>query len=246
MKLIKEKIGYLPPATYSVTGEDEENRNQLALRGQDITSITTAEENQIAGQTAIEVRKYIKAVEEARVLLTQPLLAGQRLLKKLADEHVGPLQNELKRIEKLADDFAQSERRRVEAEERKRMEEFHRLERERLAAEEKARKALESAKTEKQKAEAAKLQKAADKLETKVQTAIAVPEPAVARVSGQTTKKVLKWEVTDIYALAKARPDLVRMEPNAAGIQSTCIPEMPNKPEGLKLWWENQTRFTTR
>lgn len=70
--------------------------------------------------------------------------------------------------------------------------------------------------------------------------------PVMDKAQGQQMRKKLCWEVTDIRALAAARPDLVRMEPNAAGIQATCIPEMPNLPAGLKLWWEDKATFTTR
>ena len=72
------------------------------------------------------------------------------------------------------------------------------------------------------------------------------PMPEVAKAQGQTLRKVLKWEVTDLIALVRARPDLCKIEPKASAINATCIPEMPNLPLGLKLWWENASTFSTR
>jgi hypothetical protein len=72
------------------------------------------------------------------------------------------------------------------------------------------------------------------------------PMPTVARAQGQTLRQVLKWEVTDLRALVQARPDLCKIEPKASAINATCIPEMPNLPPGLKLWWENASTFSTR
>lgn len=74
--------------------------------------------------------------------------------------------------------------------------------------------------------------------------AIAVDPLPKAR--GQRNHESLRWEVTDIDALYRARPDLCRLEPKASAIQALCIPEMPNLPPGLKLWWEKKTIFTTR
>lgn len=70
-------------------------------------------------------------------------------------------------------------------------------------------------------------------------------QPTINRAHGQQSRELLRWEVTDIEALYKARPDLCRIEPSAKAIQALCIPEMPNLPPGLKLWWEKRVVFTT-
>lgn len=71
-------------------------------------------------------------------------------------------------------------------------------------------------------------------------------EPIVERAvaQGQQLRQVLRWEVTDLDALYRARPDLCRIEAKASAIQAVCVPEMP--VPGLKLWWEEKTIFTTR
>ncbi len=71
--------------------------------------------------------------------------------------------------------------------------------------------------------------------------AIMAPLPEAQKARGVATKRELRVEVTDIHALYRSRPDLVRLEANIAGIKATCVPEMPNLPDGLKLWWEMKT-----
>lgn len=70
------------------------------------------------------------------------------------------------------------------------------------------------------------------------------PMPEAARAQGQTLRRVMKWEITDIAALFHAKPHCVKLEPRAAMIAELCCPEM--ETPGLRCWWENQSTFTTR
>ncbi len=202
-----------------------------------IKAVTSAELNEVAGQVVREIRTYIKSVEAMRQTLTKPLLDGQRLLKSLADDHLAPLIEQQKRIEKLATNFLESEQRRVEAEERERRESFLKAEQERIALEEKARNG--STLLERMTA-----QRKATFAESQVQAIIAAPEPEMQRAKGQTMKQVLRYEVLDIHAVYKARPELCNLEIKPAAVRATCFPEMP--VPGLKLYWENQSVFTSR
>ena len=207
MKLCKTELNPIP--ILSIDGEAEERRNELALEARKITSIATAGENDTARNIAVEIRTHVKEVEAARVSLTKPLLDGQRMLKKLADDHVAPLEAELQRLQRLATVFLEAEQVRVAAEMKARLE---------LAAEAK----------------------------TDADFAVIANEamPAEAQAQGQTLRKVLKWEVTDLRALYLARPELCKLEAKASAINVSCVPEMP--VPGLKLWWENAATFTTR
>jgi hypothetical protein len=244
MQLVKELITI--PSSYSITEEAEEVRNAFALRGASIHSVTCADDNERAGQVVRELRTHIKSVEAMRQTLTKPLLDGQRLLKALSDDHCAPLVEEQQRLERLAGAFAQAEARRVAAEEAKRRLEWEKAEAARVAAEESARKAAERATTDAGLDRAIKLEAKAQAAAEKVAEVIAAPMPTAARVSGQQTRQVLCWEVTDLHALVAARPDLCKIEPKASAIQATCVPNMPNLPPGLRLWYENKTIFTTR
>lgn len=86
---------------------------------------------------------------------------------------------------------------------------------------------------------------AANAAEIASRAAIVAPLPEVQRTRGQTVKKVLRWEVTDIAALYAARPDLCKpVEVKPSAVQATCVPERP--VPGLKLWWEESVIYTSR
>jgi len=240
--LIAETIA-LPPV-FSITHEALMERDEIALRAFFITAITDAAQNNAAREAAVEIRRYIKAVEANRTSLTKPLLDAQKTMKALADQHVAPLGQELLRLETLAGDFLVADQRRVAREEAARQEAYQKAEAERKAAEQASLAAAAAIITEEQLDVALKKEQVAIAAEASVQQIIQAPTPRLDKASGQSLKKVLRYEVTDIGALAAARPDLVRIEPNCSGIQSTCIPEIP--VPGLKLWWEMKATFSSR
>ena len=240
--IISETIA-LPPV-FSITHEALMERDEIALRSAGITAITDAAQNNAAREVAVEIRRYVKAVEANRTSLTKPLLDAQKTMKGLADQHVAPLGQELVRLESLAADWLAADQRRVAREEAARQEAYQKAETERRAAEQAALAAAAAIITESQLDAALKVEQVAIAAEATVQQIIQAPVPRLDKASGQSLKKVLRYEVTDIRALAAARPDLVRIEPNCAGIQATCIPEMP--VPGLKLWWEMKATFSSR
>lgn len=239
--LIKETINL--PERYSVTGDAEEARNQLALRSAKLTAVATAADNESAGAVVREIRAYVKAVEAVRTSITKPLFDAQKLVKSLADDHCAPLLAEQQRIERLAVAFAQAEARRVAREEEERQAAYRKAEAERAALEEKARLLAEKANTEKQQVTAIKTAQAAELKAAEVAAVLATQPPVAAKSKGQQVRKELRVEVTDIRALYAARPDLVKMEVNLAGVKATCVPEVP--VPGLKLWWAEKVVFSS-
>lgn len=209
MQLVKQPPQPIPLA--SITSEAEETRNNLATDGLAIKQVTNAAENTQARDVAVAIRNHLKEVEASRTQLTKPLLDGQRMLKKVADDHVAPLVAILDRLERLATVFAVEEQARAAAELEARMS------------------LLKEAKT-------------ADEANMVINELVLNAQKA----QGQQLRNKLCWEVTDINALVKARPDLCKIEPKGSAIQSCCVPDMPNLPPGLKLWWDTKTVFTTR
>ena len=207
MKLTKTELSALP--TLAIDELVEERRNELAIEARCITSIATAGENDTARNIAVEIRTHVKEVEAARVSLTKPLLDGQRMLKKLADDHVAPLEAELQRLQRLATVFLVEEEARVAAEMAARLE---------LAAE------------------------AVSDSDFAIISNEALP--VEARAQGQTLRKVLKYEVLDIHAIYRARPELCNLTIKASAVNSTCVPELP--VPGLRLWFETASTFSTR
>ena len=239
MKLIKETIQL--PDIFGSTSDVEDKRNELVLASRAVTAVTNATQQDAAVAAARDIRTWVKQVEAARVEITKPLLDAQRKIKTLADDHCAPLIEEQKRVERMVTSFQEAEARRVAAEEEARRVAFEKAEKARIEAEEKARKAAERATTEAGLEKAIKLEEKATAAAEVANAVIAAPMPTAQRATGTTLRRVLKWEVTDINELVKARPDLCKIEPKASAIQATCVPEMPNKPPGLKLWWENTT-----
>jgi len=250
MKLIKFfKESLKLPTLLGVTSEAEEERQELSLNLRAITKVTNANEQTVAVNTARDVQTYVKAVKDRGLEFRRPINDFVSLVKKTEDDHLAPLLVEQERIKKLCANFQEKEARRVAKEEAEQAELRAKAERERQALEEKARQAaIKAAATGKANDEkkAAAVQAAAEAAEQAAQATMVLPLPEKARDTGMSVKRVLKWEVTDIRALAAARPDLVKMEPKGSAIQAVCIPEMPNKPPGLKLWWENTTVFSKR
>ena len=239
--LIKETISL--PERYSVTGDAEEARNELALAANRVVAVADAGSNEVAGQVVRNIRAYVKAVEAVRTSITKPLFDAQKLVKSLADDHCAPLLAEQQRIERLAVGFAQAEARRVAREEEERQAAYRKAEAERAALEEKARLLAEKANTEKQQITAIKTAQAAEAKAAEVATVLATPPPVAAKSKGQQTKRVLKYEVTDIRALYAARPELCTIEEKASAIKAVCVPELP--VPGLRLWYEEQVIYTS-
>ncbi len=233
----------LPP-TFSISYEAVGERDEIQCRANMVSKITCAEENNAAREAAVEIRRYIKSVESTRTSLTKPLLEAQKTMKGLADQHVAPLAQELVRLESLAADFLVADQRRVAREEAARQEAYQQAETARRAAEQAALAAAAAIITESQLDAALAVEQVAIAAEATVQQIIQAPAPRIDKASGQSIKRVMRYEVTDIRALAAARPDLVRIEPNCAGIAATCVPEMP--VPGLRLWWEMKATFSSR
>lgn len=241
-----------------------EANNQAGIAVKDIRKYLKATESLRVDLTRplLDAQRQLKALMDDHCA---PLIAEQERLENLGKQFA---EWERKRVadeeRKRSEEIARLERERIEKEqaverERQRFEADH-LAAQRKAVEE-AAKIKNKANREAFEAEQKRLSKQraddaaeaeqerieqANRAEQLATAAIVAPLPEVDRVRGQSTKNVLRYEVTDIRALAVARPDLVRMEPNAAGILATCIPEMPNLPPGLRLWYEVKVTYTSR
>ncbi len=242
MNLINEKIQL--PQIYTVTPDDEDARNELALEARSITSIANADEQQRASTMGSAIQKYIKSVGAARLELARPLNDAAKLLIQLETDHCAPLLAEKDRLGRLVTQFQQEERRRVEREEQARAEAIAKLEAERIALEKQAQSAAGTIQSESDLNRAIEAEKAALEANQAARQAIVAPLPEMNKARGAATRRVLKWEVVDLNALYKARPELCRIEAKASAINATCVPEMA--VPGLRLWWEDATSFRAR
>ncbi len=217
------------------------DRQEYIENADAIKSVTTAEQNTDAGELVVAIRKHVKTIESMRAERTRPLLDAQKILKAFYDSHTETLQSEINRLQSLGKAYIESENKRVEAEEKKRREDFEEAQRVQFALDDAARKAAESGSTVNQMLANRKLETA----KANVQAIIATPEPEANRAKGQTLKKKLCFEVTDILALVKARPDLCDIQPKKSAINAVCGVNLPPIP-GLRLWEESVSTYTTR
>jgi hypothetical protein len=219
MNLIKHTFEAFPLVV--ITAEAEQKRDDLICQSSEIKHVTNAVQQNSAVDAARAIRTYVKDAEGTRVKLTKPLLDAQRLLKRVADEHVAPLVAEQERVERMVTVFQEAEQRRVQAEIEARRIAYETAERDRLAAEQLG------------------MDDEAKAIAEHVQDIIMAAMPEASKSAGASTSKVMRYEVTDIAEIYKVRPDLVKLEIKAAAVLSTCRPELP--VPGLKLWLENST-----
>lgn len=227
-KFIKEKFAF--PLTFGVTEQAEKFRNKLVLTSRKVASVTDAKSQNLAVDIARDIRSWVADVEKKRVELTKPLLAAQRKIKALADDHCEPLNQEQGRLERLVSDFQAQERKRVEEEERKQQEELKVALKAQNEAEQNGQDVSE--------------------LKQIVQAALAVPLPAPAKASGVATREVVKWIVTDKAALFKARPELFSVEIRPSAVNAVCFPNdlkasfySPDTTSipGLAMWFATES-----
>lgn len=205
---------------------------ELISLAKSICSCSSSKEQQAAVDTAAKIRRFTKTVRAAGKEIRDAV--RERILNRVLSietELCSPLDAEQERLERLVAEAVRRERLRVE-QERRRAEELQRR------AEEEAAKAAalaSSMKSEEELEQALAAETAAQQLATQA-TALASITPN--KPKGAAVRRVLRWEVTDIHALYKARPDLVDLRPKAQAIQATCDPALP--VPGLKLWYEDQ------
>jgi hypothetical protein len=234
MNLIQEKISL--PEVYNPPVESVQLAWQLLSESKTIQLVNDSFSQSLAINAGSAIRKHVKEVESARQELTAPLLEAQRKLKKLADDHVAPLNLELARVQKLVVQFQLQEAERVERERQAQIKAYEEAERVRQEAVLAAQKAAEKVNTERQLDRAIQKEQAALEASQAVQTVLAAPLPTVNRATGASLRKVLRYEVLDIRKVYAARPELCVIEIKKSAVQATCVPEM--HVPGLKLWWE--------
>lgn len=209
-------------------------------------AITCADTRQEVADALAAVNRLLKEVESGRKEVKAPVLDLGRKIDATAEEFTAPLAvaqralqtvltkdaEEQARIAREAEAKRQEELRRQQEEERKRQAELDRQAREaeqaRLAAERAAREAQNAevrAKAQQEAAEASKVsaalaaQREKEAAEAKLQQAELMRVPvAPAKATGTTVRTSWTFDVVDIHALYKARPDLVELTVKRADV----------------------------
>jgi hypothetical protein len=236
------KAQELPEVTHDF--EELAKRDVLVTMASRVTAVTTADEQEDAVNLGQRLRVWIKDIEAARVEVKAPFRQRVDLIDSLAKDASAPCKAALDRLSALVSLFQQQEAERVRLAEQARQEEIARLEIERQKKEEALKVVQATMTTEKDLEEAIKAEAAAKQAAADAYNRIAAPVPEALRATGAATQKVMCYEVTDVHALYRARPELVRLEANAAAIRATVMVGMT--VPGLRIWEETKTVISTR
>lgn len=261
-------VANLPPITFTQAALEAKEK---ALESSALVArVSNAAENDSAVIAQKELARVIREVERARKEVKDPVIDIGRRIDDAAKAFVVELKGEELRIAKLVGDFqALEEAKRKAAEEAARLER-ERIERERWEAERKAaeaarieaarieqerQKALAEAKShaelEKAQQEAAEAQKRlseqqarlAEEAEARAKAqAAAIVAPTPVRAEGQTVRTEWDFEVTDIWALARAHPACVSIEARRSEVKAMLAAGV--KVAGVRAW--QQTKASVR
>lgn len=212
-------------------------RDVAVDRARQITAVVTVQDKIAAVEAASELRGIENAYEAGRVLVTTPMRKEVERINDLIWQAKEPVTPERKRLERLVALFDQQERERIAKEEQARQVEIQKLEADRKAKQAELDKATANMATEQD------LDLAIQR-ERELNTAAAVSYqrivelPKGTKVRGSSSGLVAQYEVTDIWALAKARPELVNIEPKMSAIRALVFPGMV--VPGLRVWEESR------
>lgn len=204
--------------------------------------VTTIEDKKTATTRGVQLQRWIKDVGEAKKRVKAPVNLLLDNIDALADQLLNPAIQEKERLGKLITQFDRGETLRIE------QENLERSKRIKAAADEADRLAREALTQANQITSEAQLEAAIATEEKaiaalgKERELIVAPMPSSQRVKGTVGGSTLTWEVTDIEALYKARPDFVKLEPNAGALRACLVPGMAPIP-GLKFSFEKRTIF---
>ena len=201
-----------------------------------------SQETAVAAQR--EIRGLIKEIEKTRKVVKAPVLDYAHQIDQTARDFVTPLEEEDVRLGDLVSEFQEAQMAIAREVEQRRQEELTRLQAEQQAALRATQKAIMAeAATAGSEAErevlvsraTAKIQRQED-LHRQALEAVGGPVVPV-KAEGQMVRVVPKFEVTDLWQLARCHPGLVRIEPNRAEINEV-LSRGVRSIAGLRIWEE--------
>ena len=211
-----------------------------------VKSVTTPGQQQFAVDALREIKSIKRAIEDSRKAIKAPVLTLGKEIDAAVATFCAELDAEESRITKAVSTYQAEEARKAREAEEARQADLRRIENERLAAEREAQRradeearaarSLEAAEEAAKRHEAEKLRAAVEAQKAR-EAVVVKPVVAPARAEGMAVRQVPRFEITDIRALAFARPDLVRVEPNSNAINAE-IRAGNLTITGLRCWME--------
>jgi len=212
----------------------------------EVTIVQGAEQQALAVDALGQLKSLSKRMEQSRELAKRPALEIGRLLDAKAKEFCLPLNEEAERVSRLISAFQ-----RIEAARVCKIREEEEAKRRKTMAEEAAKLAALDAKMAKAKSSAKLSSLAAEKqiveqeTQQKVLESVALENSQqVIRKAGMIVRKEWNFEVLDIHALFRARPECIKFEPNSTVIRG-LIGAGNREIPGLRIWEETSTTVRT-
>jgi DNA repair exonuclease SbcCD ATPase subunit len=209
-------------------------RDSLLKQANEVTTITDRLDADDATQVLKALSSFEKEIEEGRTVAKAPILDIGRKIDALGKELCAQVLIEKSRISKAIGAFESAERQKAEDERRRLEAEAAKIARE---ADKAASLAASKATTEEAKA------RAVDSVVEKAQTQVAnikaqVVNLAPKKAEGSKLLKKVCFEVTDMQALYKARPEFCVITENGQAIRA-ILKTSPNlQVPGLRHWVE--------
>lgn len=225
----------------SIVPEIQQHRDKILIEAHEIKSVDNDFDQEVAMAVFTQLKTLSKRVENTRCRVKAPILQLGRKVDQIAKEFCHDLDAQADRIGKVI--AAYQEKVRLEAEVKK-----QKLEQERQATIDKARAELAEKEIEVQGAldedTRQKAQMEAQQIIENTNLAVVQSKQLEANLSpirpaGMTFKQPWKFELIDVNALFKARPDLCNIEPNGTAIRLAIKAGLRDCP-GLKIFQENQ------
>lgn len=192
-----------PQFAIAFTQEAEQAKDIALSTAALIARVSTAAEQEQAVVAQTELRRVINLVENARKAAKAPVLEYGRTIDTTAKHFVADLESEERRVATLVGNFQQLELSRARALEALRVKELNEIERKRQEA-------LSTAKSHDEH----------DEINERAnQEAAALPVVQPAKAQGQLVREDWEIEVFDVWALARAHPMCVKVEPRRSEIR---------------------------
>jgi hypothetical protein len=212
--------------TVAFTPEAEASKLTALESAALIGRVTDATENENAVAAQKEVARVLKSVEDARVAAKKPVLDFGRTIDDAARKFIADLRAEEMRLARLVGDFQQLEMAKTRAAEALRIAELNVIER-------RTQEELQKAKSHDE----------IDSIQARAsQEAAALPIIQPVKAQGQFVREDWNIIVTDVWALARAHPMCVTVEPRKSEIRQLL--DAGITPAGVKA--EKVTKSSVR
>ena len=224
----------------AITGEPSataiafEKRDALVIDAAKIRSVVTAEDATLADQTTKDLKAFLRDIETARKEAVAPALARSRAINDLADNLCMAVDAEKDRLSKLVGAYLLEQRRLADEAARKAREEEQRILNEAAA---KAQAAIDSGRN---------IDAKLERIDAKAFQQVAEVKAAALSVAAPTFKGTAlrtepAFEITDIHALYKAHPELVKIEIDRAALKFYLKKFPKAELPGVRHWVEAAT-----